>query len=76
MILPAFGLISQAVGLFARHSIFGHVGMIYAMISIGGLGLVVWAHHLFVVGLDLETRAYFTASTQIIAVPTGVKVVS
>ncbi|SFU62302.1 cytochrome c oxidase subunit 1 [Methylobacterium sp. 174MFSha1.1] len=76
MILPAFGIVSHIIATFSRKPVFGYLAMAYAMVAIGVVGFVVWAHHMYTVGLTLQTQSYFVFATMVIAVPTGVKIFS
>jgi cytochrome c oxidase subunit I len=76
LVLPAFGVVSQVVSTFSKKPVFGYLGMAYAMVAIGGIGFVVWAHHMYTVGMSFTAQAYFMVATMVIAVPTGIKVFS
>jgi cytochrome c oxidase subunit I len=76
MILPGFGIVSQVIATFSRKPVFGYLGMAYAMVAIGVIGFVVWAHHMFTTGMSVNVKMYFTAATMVIAVPTGIKIFS
>jgi len=76
LIIPGFGIVSQIVSTFSKKPVFGYLGMAYAMVAIGVIGFVVWAHHMYAAGLEVNTQAYFVFATMVIAVPTGIKIFS
>jgi cytochrome c oxidase subunit 1 len=76
MAIPGFGIVSQIVSTFSKKPIFGYLGMVYAMVAIGAIGFVVWAHHMFVSGIGVDTQAFFSLATMVITIPTGIKIFS